>query len=55
MLLTDADAKALLKEHNNLPMPNQSLSNQEIAQYLKYFRWVDAQPAGSLQAAAGAH
>jgi nitrite reductase (NO-forming) len=55
MLVTDTDAKALLKEHNNLPMPNQSLSNQEIAQYLKYFRWADAQPAGSLQPSAGGH
>ena len=41
MLETDADAKALLKEHNNLPMPNQNLPEAEIRQYLKYFRWYD--------------
>ena len=44
MLQTDADAKAMLKEFNNLPMPNQGLSDAEIAQYLAYFHWVDAQP-----------
>src|ERR1043166_1899140 len=44
MLATDADAKALLKEYNNLPMPNQSLADSEIKQYLKYFHWIDAQP-----------
>ena len=47
MLLTDADAKAMLKEHNNIPMPNQGLSDAEIAQYLAYFHWVDAQPAAA--------
>jgi nitrite reductase (NO-forming) len=50
MLETDADAKALLKDFNNLPMPNQSLSDAEIKQYIKYFRWIDAQPAGSVSA-----
>ena len=54
MLQTDADAKALLKEYNNLPMPNQSLSDAEIKQYLKYFDWIDAQPAGTAKAQ-GAH
>jgi hypothetical protein len=47
MLETDADAKALLKEHNNIPMPNQNLPEAEIRQYLKYFRWYDEQPAGA--------
>ena len=42
-LQTDADAKAMLKEYNNIPMPNQGLSDTEIAQYLAYFHWVDAQ------------
>ncbi len=28
MLETDADAKAMLKEYNNLPMPNQNLSRR---------------------------
>ena len=43
MLQTDADAKVLLKEYNNIPMPNQSLSDGEIKQYLKYFEWIDGQ------------
>ena len=43
MLKTDADAKALLKEHNNIPMPNQNLPENEIRQYLKYFKWYDEQ------------
>ncbi len=45
MLETDADAKKLLKEYNNLPMPNQNLPDSEIRQYLKYFRWYDEQGA----------
>jgi nitrite reductase (NO-forming) len=55
MLLTDPDAKAMLKEYNNLPMPNQSLSDAEIKQYIKYFKWIDAQPAGSAKSATAAH
>ena len=47
MLLADADAKAMLKEYNNLPMPNQGLSDKEIAQYVAYFHWIDAQPAAA--------
>ena len=50
MLQTDADAKAMLKEYNNVPMPNQNLSDAEITQYVKYFHWVDAQPAGKATA-----
>ena len=46
MMESDADAKAMLKEFNNIPMPNQSLTDAEIRQYLKYFAWIDAQPAG---------
>ncbi len=53
MLQTDADAKAMLKEYNNLPMPNQSLTDAEVRQYIKYFRWVDTQPAGAVKPAAG--
>jgi len=49
MLETDADAKALLKEHSNIPMPNQNLPEAEIRQYLKYFRWYDEQ-AGAAHA-----
>lgn len=52
MLLTDADAKAMLKEYNNIPMPNQGLSDQEVAQYLAYFHWIDAQPAAAQGSAA---
>jgi nitrite reductase (NO-forming) len=55
MLTTDADAKAMLKEFNNLPMPNQSLSDAEIRQYQKYFEWFDAQPAGAMKPSAQAH
>jgi len=53
MLETDAEAKALLKEWNNVPMPNQNLSDEEIANYLKFFRWADAQPAGTIKQTAG--
>ncbi len=54
MLATDTDAKALLQEYNNIPMPNQSLGEAEIRQYIKYFHWIDAQPAGTAKAA-GSH
>jgi nitrite reductase (NO-forming) len=54
MLKTDEHAKEMLKEYNNIPMPNQSLSDAEIKQYLKYFDWIDAQPAGAAKAH-GAH
>lgn len=46
MLRTNAEAVALLKEHNGLPMPNQNLSNSEIRQLIKYFHWIDAKPIG---------
>lgn len=55
MLETDADAKTLLKEFNNIPMPNQNLSDIEIQQYLKYFHWIDTQPAGTIHSAEGSH
>jgi nitrite reductase (NO-forming) len=55
MLAKDDQAKALLKEYNGVPMPNQNLSEKEIRQYLKYFQWYDAQPAGSVQASGGGH
>ncbi len=41
MLQTDAAAKIMLKEFNNIAMPNQGLSKNEIAQYLAYFHWID--------------
>jgi nitrite reductase (NO-forming) len=55
MLESDPDAKAMLKEYNNLPMPNQNLSAAEIRQFIRYFKWVDAQPAGSLSAGGAGH
>lgn len=45
MLESDADAKAMLKAYNNVPMPNQNLGDAEIRQYLKYFQWIDRQGA----------
>jgi nitrite reductase (NO-forming) len=53
MLESDADAKALLKEYNNIPMPNQNLSDAEIRQYIRYFHWYDAQAAGSVASGGG--
>ncbi len=50
MLATDADAKAMLKEYNNIPMPNQNLGDAEIRQYIEYFKWIDAQPSGAAAA-----
>ena len=46
MLEADPDAKAMLKEYNNIPMPNQNLPEAEIRQYLKYFHWYDERAAG---------
>src|SRR4029079_1059113 len=54
MLQTDPEAKAMLKEYNTLPLQTQTLSDAETRQYLKYFEWVDAQPAGGAKAH-GAH
>jgi nitrite reductase (NO-forming) len=54
MLASDPEAKAMLKEYNNIPMPNQNLTSAEVQQYLKYFHWVDAQSAGTTKAS-GAH
>ncbi len=53
MLAGDKDAKAMLKKYNNIPMPNQGLSEKEIRQYIGYFRWADEQP--SAPAAAQGH
>jgi nitrite reductase (NO-forming) len=55
MLQSDADAKAMVKEYNGIPMPNQGLSDLEVRQYLKYFHWIDAQPAGTVSAAGAGH
>lgn len=45
----------MLKEYNNLPMPNQNLSDVEIQRYIRYFKWADAQPAGSLSSSGARH
>ena len=43
MLLTDETAKDLRK-HFTLPMPNQSLSAEDIRQLIKYFHWLAEAP-----------
>ena len=50
MLQADPAAKELLGKYK-VPMPNQNLSDDEIKQYLDYFKWVDAnlQPQGKSQ------
>jgi nitrite reductase (NO-forming) len=53
MLQSDSDAKQLLKEYNNIPMPNQNLSDTEIREYIRYFKWVDSQPAGTAHSGGG--
>jgi nitrite reductase (NO-forming) len=55
MLKTDADAQTMLKQFNNIPMPNQNLTDAEVKQYIAYFHWFDAQPAGTAQPAAAGH
>jgi nitrite reductase (NO-forming) len=50
MLQTDPVAKALLDKWK-IPMPNQGLSDEEIKQYIAYFKWADQnlQPRGTAQ------
>ena len=55
MLLTDPVAQAMLKEYNNLPMPNQNLSDAEVRQYLEYFHWIDAQPERARTSSGAGH
>jgi len=40
MLPSDADAKALFDKYK-LPMPNQNLSDEEIREFVAYFKWAD--------------
>ena len=54
MLLSNEDAKAMLKQFNNIPMPNQGLSPQEIKQYLAYFHWIDESKAMHVEKKTGA-
>ena len=55
MLETDSEAKVMLKEYNNLPMPNQNLSDAEVRQYLRYFHWFDAQPVPAVTPGGAGH
>jgi nitrite reductase (NO-forming) len=50
MLTTDATAKQMLEKYK-LPMPDQNLSDQEIREFVAYFRWADAnvRPQGTTQ------
>jgi nitrite reductase (NO-forming) len=50
MLQSDATAKALLDKYK-VPMPNQGLNDDDIKQFISYFRWVDenVQPKGETQ------
>jgi nitrite reductase (NO-forming) len=41
MLKSDATAKQMLDKYK-VPMPNQNLSEQEIKEYMEYFKWADA-------------
>lgn len=36
-------------------MPNQNLSDTEIAQYVRYFHWFDAQPPGTVTSGMAGH
>ncbi len=40
LLQSDADAKAMLDKYK-VPMPNQNLSDEEIREYISYFKWAD--------------
>ena len=50
MLQSDADAKAMLDKYK-VPMPNQNLSDEEIREFIAYFKWADAnlKPQGERQ------
>ena len=50
MLQSDADAKAMLDKYK-LPMPNQNLTDEEIREYVIYFKWADTnlRPQGKEQ------
>jgi len=50
MLKSDATARQLLDKYK-VPMPNQNLSEQEIKEYMEYFKWADTnvRPQGKTQ------
>jgi nitrite reductase (NO-forming) len=54
MLKTDPDAQAMLKQYK-VPMPNQNLSDEEVRQYIAYFKWADEQPPGTLKSGGAGH
>ena len=54
MLKTDPDAQAMLKQYK-VPMPNQGLSDEEVRQYIAYFKWVDEQPPGTVKSGTAGH
>ncbi|HEY4136813.1 MAG TPA: hypothetical protein VGN65_00040, partial [Casimicrobiaceae bacterium] len=41
MLQADTTAKQLLDKYK-VPMPNQNASDEEIREYIAYFKWADA-------------
>ncbi len=50
MLKDDATAKAMLDKYK-IPMPNQGLSDQDVREFIAYFKWADAnvRPQGTTQ------
>jgi len=50
MLKSDATAKQMLDKYK-VPMPNQNLSDEEIREFIAYFKWADAnlKPQGERQ------
>jgi nitrite reductase (NO-forming) len=50
MLSSDADAKAMFDKYK-VPMPNQNLSEEEIREFVAYFKWADANLPAPAQAA----
>jgi len=50
MLTSDADAKAMLDKYK-VPMPNQNLSDEEVREFVAYFKWADTnlRPQGKEQ------
>jgi len=55
MLQADSDAKAMLDKFK-VPMPNQNLSDDEIREFITYFKWADSnlRPQGQRQPQAAA-
>ena len=45
LLESDAAARAMRQEYNQIAMPDQHLSDLEVEQLIQYFRWIDSRPA----------